>query len=103
MFVRIMFEHLFFIYLNCILRIIFVSIIIFLFFYYVVSLSYPCPSFLEFVVSPSCRIPVAVLLRKLKSVWKKPFYWIRKPIFEGKNDGMSDFISRMTKKMIPHF
>ena len=60
-----MFEHLFFIYLNCFLR-----IIIFLLFYYVVSLSYPCPSFLEFVVSPCprvppCRIPVAVSVSML--------------------------------------
>ena len=47
-----MFEHLFFIYLNCFLRIIFVRMIIFLLFYYDVSLSYSCPSFLEFAVSP---------------------------------------------------
>ena len=46
-----MFEHLFFIYLNCFLRIVFVRIIIFLLFYFSVSLPYPCPSFLKFFVS----------------------------------------------------
>ena len=47
-----MFEHLFFIYLNCFLRTIFVRIIIFILSYYVVSLLYPYPGFLKFVVSP---------------------------------------------------
>ena len=51
-FVKTMIDHLFFIYQNFFLRIIFVRIIIFILSYYVVSLSYPYPSFLEFVVSP---------------------------------------------------
>ena len=47
-----MFEHLFFIDLNCFLRTIFVRIIIFILSYYAVSLPYPYPGFLKFVVSP---------------------------------------------------
>ena len=58
-FVRTMFEHLFFIYLNCFLRIIFVRIIIF--YYFII----PCPCririlfFLIFRIPP-CRISVTV-------------------------------------------
>ena len=47
-----MFEYLFFIYLNCFLRTIFIRIIIFILSYYVVSLPYPYPGFLKYVVSP---------------------------------------------------
>ena len=47
-----LFEHLFFIYLNCFLRTIFVRIIIFILSYYAVSLSYPYPGFLKFAMSP---------------------------------------------------
>ena len=68
-----MFEQLFFIYLNCFLRTIFVRIIIFILSYYVVSLQNPYPGFLKFVVSRvlSCRISVAVFVsvgyKKLKT------------------------------------
>ena len=55
-----MFEHLFFIYLNCFLRTIFVRIIIFMLSYYVVSLPYPYLGFLKFVVS---QCPVMSYLR----------------------------------------
>ena len=51
-FVKTMFEHLFFIYLNCFLRIIFVRIVIFILSSYVMSLPYPYPGFLKFVVFP---------------------------------------------------
>ena len=44
-FVKTMFEHLLFIYLNCFLRTIFVRIIIFILSYYTVSLPYPYPNF----------------------------------------------------------
>ena len=51
-----MFETYFFIYLNFFLRILFERIIIFLLFYYVMSLPYPSFSFLDFFVSPSFHI-----------------------------------------------
>ena len=55
-----MFEHLFFIYLNCFLRTIFIRIIVFILSYYAVSLPYPYPGFLKYVVSP---YPVVSYLR----------------------------------------
>ena len=52
-----MFKHLFFISLNCFLRIIFVMLIIFLLFYYAMSLPYPYPSFFKFFVSLYPAVP----------------------------------------------
>ena len=55
-----MFVHFLFIYLNWFLRIIFIRIIIIFLLYYIVSLPYPYPDFLKFVVSPC---PVVSYLR----------------------------------------
>ena len=68
-FVKTMFEHLLFIYLNCFLRTIFVRIIIFILSYYTVSchirilifLNLPCPHI------PSCHILVAISVSVLLS------------------------------------
>ena len=77
-FVRTLFEHLFFIYLNCFLRIIFVKIIIF--YYFII----PCPCHIRvlfFLICriPPCRIPVAVfvyVLPKRALLAEERFYYL---------------------------